>query len=303
MTYSINNSSVNRNNGNSSFYGAIGSAASCIILFLIMWFYVMPYTSIPQPVEEEGLMISFGDNENAGGMGSSAEPLAAPEEEVLAPVIEQKPTITKSAPAVKEALVTSTDDANVIAEKIQKDKDRKQKEQDLKQKQQLDQQIVQQRIAAENRIAQQKRKEQDAINKAGATVNGLFANGSKTSGTGNGTGSGNGTGTGSGNGSEAGIQGNPAGHGNLGGNSYSINGRKLTGNLISPNYDYDVEGKVTVNIRVDENGSVSSASIGSPTTISDTSTRNAAIAAASKTRFSSGSGTVMGVITYNFKLK
>jgi TonB family protein len=285
--------------GKSNLYGLLGSALSCIILFFIMWFYIMPHTSIIQPVEEEGIMVSFGDNENAGGMGSSAEPLAAPEEEVLAPVVEQKATVTKPVSAAKEELITSNDEANAIAEKIQKDKDRKQKDQDLKQKQQLEQQ----RIAAENRISQQKRKEQDAINKAGATVNGLFANGSKTSGTGNGTGSGNGTGTGSGNGSEAGIQGNPAGHGNLGGNSWSLSGRSLTGRLVSPTYDNDVEGKVTVNIRVDENGRVSSASIGSPTTISDTSTRNAALAAATNTRFSTGSGTVMGVITYNFKLK
>jgi TonB family protein len=301
MTYTMSkmpdHPANNRTVGKSSIYGVMGSALSCIILFLIMWFYVMPYTSIPQPVEEEGIMVSFGDNENAGGKGSSSEPLAAPEEEVIAPsAIVQKST-TK--PIVTEQLVTQNNNENAIAEQKQKELDRKQKEQNIKQQQQIEQQ----RIAAENRIAQQKRREQDAINKAGATVNGLFTNGSTTSGTGNGKGSGNGTGSGSGNGSEAGIQGNPAGHGNLGGNTFSINGRKLTGNLVSPNYDNDVEGKVTVNIRVDENGRVSSASVGSPTTISDTSTRNAALAAASKTRFSSGSGIATGVITYNFRLK
>ena len=124
------------------------------------------------------------------------------------------------------------------------------------------------------------------------------------SGSGNGKGSGNGTGSGSGNGSEAGIQGNPAGHGNLGGNSWSLNGRSLiTGSFASPSYDKDVEGKVTVNIRVDENGRVTSATIGSPTTISDSETRSAAIAAANRTHFSGGSGSAMGSITYNFKLK
>ena len=296
MTYSINHE--NRMNvRKSNLYGLLGSALSCISLFLIMWFYIMPYT-IAQPVEEEGLMVSFGDNENAGGMGSSAEPLAAPEAEILAPVVEQKATTTKRISTTKEELITSTDNANVISEKIQKDKDRKKKEQDLNEKNLLDQK----RIAAENRIAQQKRKEQDAINKAGATVNGLFSNGSMNSGSGNGKGSGNGTGSGSGNGSESGIQGNPAGHGNLGGNSWSLNGRSLTGNLASPSYDKDVEGKVTVNIRVDENGRVISASIGSPTTISDQETRNAAIAAANRTHFSGGSGSAAGSITYNFKL-
>jgi TonB family protein len=301
MTYTMSktpaNQPGNKGVGKSSLYGVMGSALSCVLLFLIMWFYVMPYTSIPQPVEEEGIMVSFGDNENAGGMGSSSEPLAAPEEEVLAPSTVQQKSTAK--PIATEQLVTQNDNSNAIAELKQKEQDRKKKEQDIKQKQQIEQQ----RLAEENRIALQKRKEQDAINKAGATVNGLFTNGSTTSGTGNGKGSGNGTGSGSGNGSESGIQGNPAGHGNLGGNTFSINGRKLTGSLVSPNYDNDVEGKVTVNIRVDENGRVSSTSIGSPTTISDNSTRNAALTAASRTRFSSGSGTAAGVITYNFRLK
>jgi len=289
MTYSINQPN-SKNLSKSNLYGLLGSALSCVTLFLIMWFYIMPYT-LPQPVEEEGLMVSFGDNENAGGMGSSAKPLAAPEAEILAPSKQQKPTST---PAAKEQLITQNDNSNAIsiAEKKQKKQDRKQK-----------QLIEQQRIDTENRIAQQKRKEQDAINKAGATVNGLFSNGSMNSGSGNGKGSGNGTGNGSGNGSESGIQGNPAGHGNLGGNSWSLNGRSLTGNLASPSYDKDVEGKVTVNIHVDENGRVFSASIGSPTTISDPETRNAAIAAANRTHFSGGSGSAIGSITYNFKLK
>lgn len=284
----------------SNLYGLIGSVLSCTIVFLTLWFIVMPPMNMTKPEEEEeGIMISFGDSYDAGGMGSSAEPLAAPEEEVIAPVTEQKPTSTKPIATVKEDLITSNDNANAISAKIQKEKEKKKVELDLKLKQEADQQ----RIAAENRIAQQKQKEQDAINKAGATVNGLFSNGSMTSGTGNGKGSGSGTGDGSGNGSGSGIQGNPAGHGNLGGNSWSLSGRSLTGRLISPSYDKDVEGKITVNIRVDESGRVYSASIGSPTTISDSQTRNAAISAANNTKFSAGKGIVTGTITYNFKLK
>lgn len=287
MTFTLNNF-VRKNNNKSSLYGAVGSALSCIVLFLIMWFYVLPHTSIPQPIEEEeGLMVSFGDNENAGGMGSSAEPLAEPESEMLAPAVkvEQKSTV------VNEQLITQNDNTNEIAEIKRKDQERKEKLLIEKQKQETEQ-----------RISDQRKKEQEAVNKA-ASVNGLFANGSTVSGKGNGKGSGNGSGDGSGNGSESGIQGNPAGHGNLGGNSFSLSGRSLTGKLLSPNYDKDVEGKVTVNIRVDESGRVTSTSIGSPTTISETVTRNAAMTAARNTRFSAGSGIVTGVITYNFKLR
>jgi len=297
MTYTINNRAVNRNVGKSNLYGLVGSALSCILLFLIMIFYVMPYTSITEPVKEEGVMISFGDNADAGGMGSSSEPLAAPDEEILAPPAEQKPTST--AP-VREQLLTQNNNSEAIAEQKQKDLNRKQKEQDLKQKLEIEQQ----RIASENRIAQQKKREQDAINKAGATVNGLFSNGSTKSGTGNGKGSGNGTGSGSGNGAGEGIQGNPLGHGNLGGNSWSLSGRSLTGTLASPSYDKDVEGKVTVTIRVDESGNIiGRPTIGSPTTISDVDIRNAAIEAAKRARFSSGGNPVTGSITYNFRLK
>jgi hypothetical protein len=40
----------------------------------------------------------------------------------------------------------------------------------------------------------------------------------------------------------------------------------------------------------------------SPTTISDATTRNGAISAARQTRFSGGSGVVVGTITYFYKL-
>ncbi len=294
MTYLISKLSVNhantKNMRKSNLYGLLGSALSCIFLFLIMWFYIMPYT-MAAPVEEEGIMVSFGDNENAGGMGSSTEPLAAPKAEILAPTLQQKST---SAPEAKEKLITQNDNSNEIsiAEKKENELIKKQK-----------QIVEQQRIDTENRIAQEKRKEQDAINKAGATVNGLFSNGSKTSGNGNGKGSGNGTGSGSGNGSGEGIQGNPAGHGNLGGNSWSLNGRNLTGTLASPSYLNNVEGKVTVNIRVDQNGSVTSTALGSPSTISDSETINAAFDAAKRTHFSKSKDISSGSITYNFKLK
>lgn len=288
MTSSINNENLN----NSKLYGFLGTSFFCILLFLFMWYYIIPFTTLTESTQEEGIMVSFGDNENAGGMGSSSEPLAAPEAEILAPTKQQKAT---SRPASKEQLVTTNDNANAISIAEQK---QKQKEIDRKQKQIIEQQ----QIDAENRIAQQKRKEQEAINKAGATVNGLFTNGSTKSGIGNGKGSGNGTGNGSGNGSESGLQGNPAGHGNLGGNSWSLNGRNLMGTLISPSYKRDVEGKVTVNIRVDQNGNVTSTSIGSPTTISDGQTINAAFDAAKRTHFTNSNDISSGSITYNFKL-
>ncbi len=100
-----------------------------------------------------------------------------------------------------------------------------------------------------------------------------------------------------------GRQGNPAGQGNSNGHSWTLSGRGLVGGIISPNYTSNVEGKITVAIRVDEAGRVVSASIGSPTTISEKKTRDASLQAAKRTKFSKGQGTSVGTITYHFKLQ
>ena len=124
--------------------------------------------------------------------------------------------------------------------------------------------------------------------------------GTGSSGSGSGTGTGKGTGSGSGNG----IQGNPAGKGSSGvGSTFRLGNRNYAGRPAQPRYAKDVEGKITVNIRVNENGSVTSTSIGSPTTISDSEMRRDAMSAANKTRFTPGKNVEIGSITYNYKLE
>jgi TonB family protein len=219
---------------------------------------------LKQP-EDEGIMVSFGEVDM--GAGNTQTPTAEPViKETTPPPAAPKP--------VKQEVLTQDDNSLAIAEQKKKDKREKEAAERLR--------IEEQRIANEKKKAQQ-----DAINKANE-MNGLFGN-SNSKGSGTTTGDGR--------------QGNPAGSGNSGGNSWSLNGRSLTGSLVQPSYDNDVEGRITVNIRVDENGSVISASIGSPTNISDAATRNAAMLAAKRTRFSSGDGVSTGSITYNFKLR
>jgi len=132
-----------------------------------------------------------------------------------------------------------------------------------------------------------KKRENEAIEKANVIAT-IFGNRGSSEG-------------GSGNGNI--LQGNPAGKGVSNGHGWSLSGRDLVGGLVTPRYEKNVEGKITVNIRVDENGKVVGASIGSPTTISDTDIRKAAIEAALNTRFTAGKGMVSGTVTYNFKLK
>jgi len=283
----------------SKLYGLIGSTLSSTILLLVLWFVVL---AVPSSNENEGFLVSFGDSFDAGGGGENAASVSKPvnsEEKVS----KGKETVTESKPinsSVKEVVTdknptnqkvfTQTENSVSIAE--QKEKERVRKEQDV---------IRVQQIETNKRIAEQKRKEQEAISKANQ-VNGLFGNGGSGggSGGGNGTGKGKGTGSGSGNG----VQGNPAGKGTNGvGATLNLGNRTYSGNPVKPNYPKDVEGKITVNIRVDENGVVTSTSIGSPTTISDSEMRHDAMSAANRTRFTAGKNIETGSITYNYRLE
>jgi len=270
----------------SKLYGLIGSTLSSSILLLVLWLVVL---SVPSSTENEGFLVSFGDSFDAGGGGNEAsvniQKTALPAESQ--PKAKENVVVEKNS---NQSVFTQKENSVSIAE--QKEKERVSKEQE---------QIRIQQNETNKRIADQKQKQQEAINKANA-VNGLFGNGGTGGGTGGGNGIGSGKGTGTG--TKDGIQGNPAGKGNSGvGYDLKLGNRNYNGNPVRPNYPKDVEGKITVTIRVDESGNVTSASIGSPTTISDSEMRRAAISAATKTRFTVGKGVETGSITYNYRLE
>ena len=163
----------------------------------------------------------------------------------------------------------------------------------------------QQRLAQEARAAEQKAKSDrakslgvNAFGNSGGSGSGGFGLGS-----GNGPGSGAGKGNSIGDGIGDGTRGNPFGKGTSNGNTWSLEGRTLSGNISKPAYRENVEGKITVRIRVDDNGNVISATIGSPTTIADESLRNSTLESARRTKFSSGKGVAIGQIVYHFKLR
>lgn len=249
-------------------YALSGSIIGCIILFFILWFIYMPIIHSDN-ILDEGVMISFGDAEDGGGNDMTAQ-------DVYVPPVES-PTTTKNVqklPTQQDLMTQKTPSALKVS--------------DTKKETKNDKNDVNLQQQAEIRKAtEQRNKEQTAISKANDAMAGLF---------------GNSGGKGSGNTQGDSRQGNPAGRGTSGGNSWSLNGRDLVGSLVRPSYSSNEEGKITVAIRVDKFGNVTSASIGSPTTISDASTRNGAITAARQTKFSGGSGVVMGSITYFYKL-
>ena len=248
----------------SELYGSAGSMTFMVLLLLFLFLLFMPGTKMP---EEEGIMVSFGDAIEGGGPMQEVQPETKPVETSPHPASVTKP--------VKQDLMTQDDNSLAIAE--QKKKEREAREAAERERKE------QARIEAER-----KRKEQEAIDKANALMGGM---GSNTGSTGSGSTSGNTS------------QGNPLGSGSSGGNSWSLNGRSLSGRLVQPSYNSNEEGRITVNIRVDANGNVTSASVGSPTNISSTELRNAAISAAKATKFTSGNGVAAGTITYNFRLR
>ena len=282
----------------SELYGLIGSTLSTTLILLALWFVVL---TAPSSTENVGLLIGFGDNMDAGGSGFVPVRGSSNRVSTGAPAVR---TIKPSGVLAPSRQTIFTQNENSVTMEQQKEKERVRKVQN---------EINDQRIEADKRKADQNRKEQAAINKANA-VNGLFGNngssgGGKGSGNGSGTGSsgsgsGTGTGKGTGSGSGNGIQGNPAGTGSPGvGTTFRLGNRNYMGRPAKPNYPKDVEGKITVTIRVNENGSVTSTSIGSPTTISDSEMRRDAMSAASKTRFTQGKNVETGSITYNYKLE
>ena len=279
----------------SEIYGLLGSTLSTTILLLMLWLVVL---SAPKSTEGEGFLVSLGDSEDAGGSGYVDVPSRGASNNIstgttVKAIKTAQPTQpTQPTAATKQTVFTQTDNSVAINE--QKEKERVNKVQT---------EINNQRVETEKRKAEQSRKEQIAINNANA-VNGLFGNNGATGGKGSGNGSGTGTGKGTGSGSGNGTQGNPAGKGASGvGSTFRLGDRSYFGNPPKPRYPKDIEGKITVQIRVDESGKVTDASISSPTNISDSEMRKDAIAAAVKTRFTAGKNVEVGSITYLYKLE
>lgn len=97
------------------------------------------------------------------------------------------------------------------------------------------------------------------------------------------------------------YKGNPVGHGNGYGNSWTLAGRSLKGTLPQPSNNFRQEGKVVVQIRVNAAGKVTSATIKGGD-VSDKKTQQLALDAAYKAKFTEGDSDQIGTITYIFKL-
>lgn len=209
------------NKGKAHTFATIGTILFLVLLFLLLWFV---YISAPKDIDEEGVEVAFGEVEDAGGYEA--------EESEAVPMPTEAATPVPPAPSNND-LITQEDEAALA---LQRQREKEQREQKAREEAE--------RIAREKALAEQKAKEAEAIAKANA-MGSLFGN------SGNANGSGDGQGDGQ--------KGNPVGHGSVGGNSWSLEGRGIRGNFPIPEKGQYVPGTVVIEIRVNPQGQVVSA--------------------------------------------
>ncbi len=258
---------------------SVGTAIFLLLIFLLLWFI---YIDAPQREEDEGIMVSFGNVDDAGGM--QAEPaVSAPPTTIAPPPASAKPS--------QNDLMTQEDEESLALAKQREEENKRKAAEEaerIRKQKEAEAAAEAERIAREKALAEQRAKEQQAIDNANK-LGSLFGNATSSN-------------TGSGDNSGSGVKGNPVGKGTSGGNAWSLNGRNLRGSLSKPNVGGVQEGTVVVEIRVNAAGKVISA-VAKGGTISETATRRAAEKEAYKAIFSEGKSEVIGTITYTFKNK
>lgn len=241
----------------------LGTLLFMLLVLLLLWYMRLEAVA---PEQEEGVEIAFAEMEEEPLPPASGEAAYAEEPTDAAPAAPAQPAeavATHPTPASPPEHIMSEEETLALA-RAEKEKE--------------------EREAAERA---RKQKEAEAIAKANAMGN-LFGktNGTNTSGDGTAQGSGS--------------KGNPVGHGSSGGNSWSLAGRGIKGTLPQPSNDFQQEGRVLVEIRVNAAGNVISAVVKGGN-ISDKATQQLALEAARKAKFTEGDHDQIGTITYNFK--
>lgn len=250
----------------SNIIAAAGTLVALLLLFLLLWFVSMGAPVMP---EDEGIEVSFGEVQEAGGSEPNPEAQSVPMESVAPPPAPSKPT--------NNDLMTQEDEETLALQRQREKEEKARKEAEAE------------RLRQEKALAEQKAKEQAAKDKA-AAMGSLFGNNPAGA-------------QGSGDTKGEGQKGNPvAGHGTSGGNNWSLAGRSLKGALPQPKNEFNQDGKVVVSIWVLPDGTVKDAQITRGTTISDKSTLQLALNAARRAKFSESDNSIQtGTITYNFK--
>jgi TonB family protein len=264
---------------------SIGTILSMCLVFLLLWWLQV---SAPVLQEDEGIVVAFGDAEEGGGM-PDVRPMDAitQVEQIPAPAV-------PSRPSDNDLIVQDNEESLVLAKQAEEDAKRKAEEEDLIRKRKEEEARVEaERIAKEKALAEQRAKEQEAIDKANQLA-ALFGQ----AGTAEGANADNASAS-----NTAGTKGNPVGKGMgvTNGNQWTLYGRDVK-RLPKPSDDFVQAGVVVVKIMVDAAGNVTNASQAEGTTISDRHTIQLALQAARQAKFTEGDTPQIGKITYTFKL-
>ena len=266
----------------------IAGAVTVVLLLLLLLLLFKLTMRAPIQLEDEGIVITFGNADEGGGM-----PDALPLDQIAQP--EQQPAPAAPVqPSNNDLMVQEDEESLALAQQTEEERKRQAEQEELLRKQkEAEAQAEAERIAREKALAEKKAKEQEAIDRAnqmaalfGQTATAEGANADNAN-----------------NNPSASAKGNPVGKnfGHVNGNMWSLEGRSIK-LMPQPSTDFKQQGKVVVNIRVDKAGNVILVSIGDGTTISDRYTQQIALDAARKAKFTEGDKEQIGSITYNFKL-
>lgn len=264
---------------------SIGTILSLLLIFLLLWWLQV---KAPVQIEDEGIVVAFGDAEEGGGM-PDVRPLDAITQ------VEQIPApAAPSRPSDNDLIVQDDEESLALAKQTEEDAKRRAEEEELIRKRREDEARAEaERIAKEKALAEQRAKEQEAIDKANqlaalfgqaGIAEGANAENASTS-------------------NSATTKGNPVGKGMgiTNGIQWSLYGRNVK-RLPEPSKDFAQAGLVVVQIMVDVAGNVTNATVTGGTTISDRATQQLALQAARQTKFTEGDKPQMGKITYTFNL-
>ena len=279
--------------------GFVGTAIIHIVVLAILLLF--GFSVPPQPPAEEGILVNFGTDETGFGLIEPSPP--ANQEETSPPPpaesvksVEEEPLLTQNNEEAPEVKKVDPDAEKRRLEKIEADKKRREElEAERIRKEQAE--IERKRIEAE------KQRQADIMNRTrDALANSKNAG---TSSTGEGVAGGDGN-QGSPTGSvDSQNRGEGSGFGNSG-ISYSLSGRGVR-KLPLPEYDYQGEGKVVVEVSVDRSGKVTQATAGiKGSNTLDEYLLKVAREAAMKAQFDAKPDAPLmqkGTITYNFILK
>ena len=278
-----------------------------ILIFLYLYFGVLK-TIIP--VKDDGIFVNFGDALAGAGFFEPQQPASAQIEQEIPPIPPVQPD------AGKKNLITQDEEETVHIPENRRDRITANSER-LRENRKTEEQIRLEE--AEKRRVEEQKKQEKAIN---SRISNAFGNNQGTSpnnsgNTGNQTSSGlaeNSVRNAMSQGDAAvgtGNQGSPFGNSDSGPNegvggfgSFSLSGRTLReGGLQRPDYSAQEEGKIVIDIIVDNYGNVISAAIGRGTSIDDISMRNSAIQAARRAKFNriQSTNNQNGTITYIYK--